>query len=231
MQPRMGEFTEEWVLRKARRLYVEASARMDIEPGHTALLVIDMIDEFVKPRWSPYWVPAATRAVPRIKAVLEAFHDAGWPVIYLAYELGQRGLNFPTTDRLVPTTLDVQGYAEFLWKSVSIYGPLAPGQDDLVVLKHCYSGFQGTELEFVLRNLDVSTVVVAGTMTNFCCGATAREAYWRGFKVVFGSDITATDDDDLHEAELRTLRRGYARIMTSAEIIERVIRAGVAAAD
>ena len=67
MQPRMGEFTEEWVRQKAHRLYVEAEAQMDIEPGHTALLVIDMTDEFVKPHWSPYWVPAATRAVPRIR--------------------------------------------------------------------------------------------------------------------------------------------------------------------
>ena len=53
-----GEFTEEWVRQKAHRLYVEAEAQMDIEPGHTALLVIDMTDEFVKPHWSPYWVPA-----------------------------------------------------------------------------------------------------------------------------------------------------------------------------
>ena len=77
----------------------------------------------------------------------------------------------------------------------------------------------------MLRSLDVSTVVIAGTMTNFCCGATAREAYWRGFKVIFGSDITATDDDDMHEAELRTLRRGFARIMASPQIIERLAEA------
>ena len=61
MHPRMGDFTEEWVRAKAQRLYVEAEAQMDIEPGHTALLVIDMTDEFVKPHWSPYWVPADTR--------------------------------------------------------------------------------------------------------------------------------------------------------------------------
>jgi len=230
MQPRMGEFTEEWVRQKAHRLYVEAEAQMDIEPGHTALLVIDMTDEFVKPHWSPYWVPAATRAVPRIKAVIEAFRQAGWPVIYLAYELGQRGLNFPVTDRLVPTTLDTGPYAEFLWKKVSIFADIAPADGDVMVLKHTYSGFQGTELEFVLRSLDVSTVVIAGTMTNFCCGATAREAYWRGFKVIFGSDITATDDDDMHEAELRTLRRGFARIMASPQIIERLAEAGPPAA-
>jgi nicotinamidase-related amidase len=156
----MGEFTEEWVRQKAHRLYVEAEAQMDIEPGHTALLVIDMTDEFVKPHWSPYWVPAATRAVPRIKAVIEAFRQAGWPVIYLAYELGQRGLNFPVTDRLVPTTLDTGPYTEFLWKKVSIFADIAPA-----------------------------------------------------------------DDDDMHEAELRTLRRGFARIMASPQIIERLAAA------
>jgi hypothetical protein len=63
----------------------------------------------------------------------------------------------------VPTTLDTGPYKEFLWQTVSIFADIAPGPGDLVVLKHCYSGFQGTELEFVLRSLDVSTVVIAGT--------------------------------------------------------------------
>jgi hypothetical protein len=44
--------------------------------------------------------------------------------------------------------------------------------------------------------------VISGTLSNFCCGATAREAFWRGFAVIFGSDINATDDE-MHEAELR----------------------------
>ena len=46
-----------------------------------------LIDEFVKPRWSPYWVPEATAAVPRIRQVIDAFHEARLPVIYLAYRV------------------------------------------------------------------------------------------------------------------------------------------------
>jgi nicotinamidase-related amidase len=65
----------------------------------------------------------------------------------------------------------------------------------------------------------VKTVVIAGTMSNYCCGATAREAFWHGYGVLFGSDVTSSDDPDLHEAEIRTLRRGYARIVTSDEVI------------
>jgi nicotinamidase-related amidase len=215
----LGDFTEEWVLERARRQYTEGVARIEIEPRRTALLVIDMIDEFVKPNWSPYWVPDATRQVPTIRRVIDAFHTADLPVIFLAYEVSVHGRNFPITETLVPIGEDVANYASSILQEVAIFADIAPQERDLVVLKHCYSGFRATELELVLRSLDVSTVVISGTMTNYCCGATAREAFWHGFKVVFGSDINSTDDPQLHDAEIRTLRRGYARIMSSDEII------------
>ena len=58
-----------------------------------------------------------------------------------------------------------------------------------------------------------------GTLTNFCCGMTARQGYERGFNVVVGSDLTATDDPDLQGAELSVLRKGFARVMTAKEIV------------
>lgn len=220
----LGGFSEEWVLKRARQQYTDGQARMDIEPARTALLVIDMIDEFVKPNWSPYWVPDATRQVPTIRRVVDAFHDAELPVIFLAYEVGVQGRNFPITETLVPIGEDVANYATSILQEVAIFDDLAPQDRDLVVLKHCYSGFHGTELDLVLRGLDISTLVISGTMTNFCCGATAREAFWHGYKVVFGSDINSTDDPQLHDAELQTLRRGYARIMSSDEIVDALAR-------
>jgi nicotinamidase-related amidase len=219
-QRSLGDFSEEWVLERARQQYANGRARMDIELGRTALLVIDMIDEFVKPNWSPYWVPDATRQVPTIRGVIDAFHDAELPVIFLAYEVSVQGRNFPITETLVPIGEDVANYASSILQEVAIFDELAPQERDLVVLKHCYSGFHGTELDLVLRGLGISTLVISGTMTNFCCGATAREAFWHGYKVVFGSDINSTDDPELHDAELRTLRRGYARIMSSDEIAD-----------
>lgn len=71
-------------------------------------------------------------------------------------------------------------------------------------------------------NLNCDTVVITGTLTNLCCGTTARQAYERGYQVVFGSDVTATNDPALHAAELQTLRYGFARIMSGAEIIARL---------
>jgi nicotinamidase-related amidase len=63
-------------------------------------------------------------------------------------------------------------------------------------------------------------VILCGTMANFCCGATAREAFRHGFDVAFGSDINSSDDEECQRAELKTLRRGYARVLAAAEIIE-----------
>jgi nicotinamidase-related amidase len=220
----LGDFSEEWVLKRARQQSADGRAQMEIEPGRTALLVVDMIDEFVRPNWSPYWVPDATRQVPTIRQVVDAFHAADLPVIYLAYEVGVQGRNFPITETLVPIGEDVANYASSILQEVAIFGDLAPQERDLVVLKHCYSGFHGTELDLVLRSLDISTLVISGTMTNYCCGATAREAFWHGYKVVFGSDINSTDDPQLHDAELQTLRRGFARIMNSDEILDALAR-------
>jgi nicotinamidase-related amidase len=222
MKPKIGEFSEEWILSTAQQQYAEGRATISVDPGRTALIIVDMIDEFVKPNWCPYWVPEATRQVPRIKTLIDSFHGAKLPVIFLAYEGGLRGLNFPTTEWVVPIGADVMEYAHDIMQRVAIYEDIAPQGDDLVILKHCFSGFHGTELDLVLRALDVSTVVICGTMTNFCCSSTAREAFWHGYKVIFGSDVNSTDDPAIQDAELKTLRRGFARVMSADEIIAEI---------
>lgn len=214
----LGTFTEQQILDGVRRQYDEG--RADVEPtaDDTALIVVDMLDEFVKPGWSPLWVPEATRQVPLIRELIDAFHAADAPVIYLAYELSLKGANLRPLAHL-PIGQSMGEAVGELFQRVAIYEPLAPADEDYVVLKHSYSGFHETALESVLRNLGVAKVVVSGTVTNYCCGATAREAFWRGFEVIFGSDVNSADDPALYDAELRTMRRGYARVMSSAEIV------------
>ncbi len=81
----MRRFTEEEVLALVRKAYREDSARFEIVPARCTLLVIDMQDEFVKPEWTPYWVPEATRQVPRIRALVETCRQAKVPVIWTAF--------------------------------------------------------------------------------------------------------------------------------------------------
>jgi nicotinamidase-related amidase len=103
-----------------------------------------------------------------------------------------------------------------------IWHELKPRKDEIVILKPSYGAFFDTPLESILKNLERDTVIVCGTLTNFCCGTTARQAYERGFKVIVGSDVTATDDLELHEAELKTLRKGFAMVLTSDQIVRKL---------
>ena len=61
--------------------------------------------------------------------------------------------------------------------------------------------------------------MICGSLTNFCCGTTARQGYERGFNVVGVGDLTATDDRELHKAELKTLRNGFARVLSLEELL------------
>ena len=94
-----------------------------------------------------------------------------------------------------------------------------PGER-IINIKHTYDSFAGTDLDYVLRSLGKKTVVIAGTLTNFCCESTARTAYFLNYNVVFGSDVCATDNAAAHEATIRTMRRGFARVMGHREILQ-----------
>jgi isochorismate hydrolase len=71
----------------------------------------------------------------------------------------------------------------------------------------------------------VKTVIICGTLTNYCCESTARTAYFLNYHVVFGSDVNATDNALAHEGTIRTLRRGFARILDHKTII-RILEEG-----
>ena len=97
-----GNFTEQDVLDLTRKAYNEGIANFDIVAEKCALLVIDMQDEFVKPYWSPDWVPEATRQVPRIKRVIEGCRRNNIPVIYTVYAKTHQYFDRPKTGKCMP---------------------------------------------------------------------------------------------------------------------------------
>lgn len=218
---RQDTFTEDQVLSLARKAYNDGRASFEITPQRCALLVIDMQDEFVRPHWTPDWVPEATRQVPRIKKLIAHCRQAQLPVIFTVYAKTNNYADRPRTGSLMPgryPEVDVDRSSFFV--EGRVWHELAPTEGEILIQKPSYGAFYDTPLETILRNLEKDTVIICGTLTNYCCGMTARQAYERGFKVVFGSDVTSTDDPDMQEPELKVLRKGFARVMTSTEIIE-----------
>lgn len=212
-------FSEAEVLALARKGYEEGHATFDIVPEKCALLVIDMQDEFVKPHWSPYWVPEATNQVPLIKQLLQTCRSKKLPIIFTAFANTHKRQDRPKAGRFMPNHYVENGIVDPAWFAKGdIWHELEPLEDEIVIYKPSYGAFYDTPLETILKNLERDTVIICGTLTNYCCGTTARQAYERGFKVVFGSDVNATDDPALQEPELKVLRKGFARVMTAEEI-------------
>jgi nicotinamidase-related amidase len=164
-----------------------------IQLDRMALVNVDMQVAFVE--GTPLSAPRGRDLVDVLNPLIRACRQAGLMVIHTRH----------VTRQDVPT-----------------YHEIRPLEGEKVILKHRYSAFFDTDLHTYLRGCKVDTVIITGCMTNYCCGATARDAFFRDYKVIFGSDLNATDSQELHEAELKTLRRGYARVISVDEIMEKL---------
>jgi len=220
---KIGEFTEKKVLSLAKETYENGDVKFDIIPDKCALIVIDMQNEFVKPHWTPYWVPEATRQVPQIKRLIEHSRLKNIPVIYTVYSKTHNNLDRPKTLPIMPCRfpdLDIDQSSFFI--KGCVWHEIKPKNDEIIIHKTSYGAFYDTPLETILKNMGKDTVIICGTLTNYCCSTTARQAYERSFKVIFGRDVTSAHFIELHEAELKVLRRGFAKILSINEIITKL---------
>ena len=215
------KFTEQQILELAKNAYEYGNPSFQVKTDKCALLVIDMQDEFVKPQWTPYWVPEASRQIPLFQNLIEHCRLKKVPVIYTVYSKTHNNLDRPKSGPSMPNRFPDLDYDQSeLFISGEVWHEIAPNKNEIVIHKSSYGAFYDTPLETILKNLGKDTIIVSGLLTNYCCGATARQGYERSFKVIFGSDITSTDDPQMQENELKIMRRGFAKVMSCNEIIE-----------
>lgn len=201
-----------------------------IEPSKTAFIVVDMENDFVAPG-APLETPAGRAMVPSLKRALACCRQHGIPVIYTTHAHRPSGCDL---GRFADNALIGQSKALVDGTpGVAIYPEIAPHVDDIVISKHRFSAFYGTDLEIILRGLGVTTVVISGVTTENCCHATARDALFRDFRVVFLADATATNAypdlgygaisaEEVHRATLIILAASTADVITTETFIARV---------
>lgn len=213
------KYTEEIILQHALEAYRNGKAQFPIDLNKCALLVIDMQDEFVKPEWTSSWIPEATRQVGKIKKVIDFCRKKKVPVIYTVFSNTHHFLDRPVSGQHMPNRFPELGGDEGWFSEGKVWHELTPQPDEVIIHKPSYGAFYDTPLDTILRQMGKDTVIICGTLTNCCCGTTARQAYERSYQVIFGSDITSTYDLQMQEAELNILRFAFARIMTADEIM------------
>lgn len=192
----------------------------EFERERSALLVVDLQNDFVA-EGAIMEVPEARRQIPRVKKLIECCRRLGVPVIYTVHVHHPEANLCPLEVRMFPR-LEKEGLREGT-TGVEVYPEIAPQPGEVVIRKRRYSAFYNTELETVLRNLkgrnQIDTVIICGTVTNICCESTARDAFFRDYKVVFGSDVNAALDEEAHRATLRNISEVFGRVMDCDSII------------
>jgi len=197
-----------------------------LDPKKTALIVIDMQETFCAPG-SPAEVASSRDIVAPINKMARALRDLGGAVIFVLHANSQFGAKSDWElffNNVVSGEVREKTIESLAPGRQKVWQGLEQGNSDITVLKNRYSALisGASNLERVLRNLGVDTLLIAGTKTNVCCESTARDAMMLDFKTVMLSDCCATLSDDEHRAALETFIQQFGDVMTGDEAIERL---------
>ncbi len=192
-----------------------------IDPAHTALIVVDMQNEFCSPEGYVAKQGWDIRPMQEMALELKRFIANARQYVPIINVRGQYDPAFmppQMVERL--HRLGISPYCQPGTKGADFYPGFDPAPGDFVITKRTFSAFAHTELQYVLRNLRVHTVVVTGTFTNVCVDSTVRDAYFNGFYPVIPSDLSATPDPETHRLTLETLGHFFGVVVPSTEILE-----------
>lgn len=186
---------------------------MGIDRNTTALLVVDVL---VPSGEDSVYAPQDDEALfnENCVRVTRAARAAGLPVI------------FANDDHIEGLDRELE-----LWGAHGIHGKVTnlpeleagAGARDFIVPKRRYSAFFGTDLDLLLRELEVSTLVVVGCDTNICVLHSLADAFYRGYQTVVPEDATRTFLCGTQEAGIEHFVKCFgSRIVTTDQIVDKL---------
>lgn len=182
--------------------------RVDVDPGSTALVIVDMQNDFVRED-GKLPVPGAEETIPAIRQVRELARDHGMPVHYTqdSHRAGDPEFEIWGEHVLVGT----DG-----WKIIE---EIEPAATDKVFRKSRYDGFYGTDLADTLEEQGTETLILCGTVANICVLHTAGSAAIRWYDVIVPVDcISAIEEFDM-QATLRQITFLYRGTLTHSDAL------------
>ncbi|RQG87898.1 cysteine hydrolase [Natrarchaeobius halalkaliphilus] len=218
----------------------DIQADLELEAKNTAVIVVDMENDFVA-EGAPLETPMGRAFVDELNTFLTECRDAGSQIVYTTHVHRESGCDMGTmADIWVP--IEQQAGLVDETEGVEIYDPISPEEDDILIKKHRYSGFYGTDLDIILRNSGIENVVITGVTTENCCAMTARAAQFRDYDVVFLADLTGTFDypdqgygersaQEIHETVCTIMGTSVGTLATADDVLETFGRRAVASDD
>ncbi len=216
---------------------------LSIVPRKTAVIVVDMQNDFGA---AGGMFARAGIDISRIQAavaptarVLSVARHVGMPVVYLkmAFTRDLANAGGPEAPNLVrhlaigvgervtaPDGRESRILIEDTWNT-DIVDDLAPLPGDRIISKHRYSGFFETDLEAMLKDLGVTSLVFTGCTTSVCVESTLRDAFFRDYQCLLLADCTAEPighglPRSNHEASLLLIELMFGWVSDSAAFIQ-----------
>jgi ureidoacrylate peracid hydrolase len=211
------------------------SREVEIDPAQTALLLVDVQnynctsegDAYARlepvereQRYGYFFRTLTDTALPNLVALQRASRLAHIEVMYaviesLTFDGRDRSLDYKISGFNVPKgSVDARVIAD-----------LAPQADEIVFSKTSSSVFISTNIDYVLRNLGICYLIIAGCLTDQCVDSAVRDACDLGYLVTVPTDACVTLSAERHEWSLRN-NRGYCRQLTTAKLLDEIARPG-----
>ena len=108
-------------------------------------------------------------------------------------------------------------------QETKILNPIKPESDEIILSKTSTSAFNSTNLNYILRNLGIKTLVIGGVISSGCVELNVRDACDLGFDVIVVEDACAAWTDDIHQDAMHRLSVSYGVVTSSEEVISRLL--------
>lgn len=184
-------------------------ATLEFDPKSTALVLIDLQHGIVGRTLAPH---AASDVVSRAATLAAALRTKGGTVVYVRVDIAEvlrlpvdqpmRGPNDPPPPPIASELVPESGFQD----------------GDVFITKRQWGAFYGTGLEQQLRRRGIKTVMIGGIATNMGVESTAREAFDRGYELIFVEDVMSTMSVEWHEFATKGIFRLMGRVRTLDDV-------------
>jgi len=205
------------------------SREIAVEPGHTALLFIDvqnfsanragghfgeMAPEDVDRKYGYFFDRLRESALPNMQRLQTGCRNAGVEVLYTVIE----SLTLDGRDRSLDYKITGFNVPKGSW-GAQMVEEIKPQGDEIVFPKSSSSVFISTNIDYILRNLGVRYLILCGVLTDQCVESAVRDACDLGYLVTLVPDCCATYSKERHENSVQAIK-GYCRQRTTEEVLQ-----------
>ncbi|HZQ07829.1 MAG TPA: isochorismatase family cysteine hydrolase [Anaerolineae bacterium] len=182
--------------------------KLNFDPTKTAVLVIDIVNEFFEPGGKMVLEGGQVLYAP-VNQLLDAAHRAHVPVFWLNQWLRPDDSLFK---KRIPHCLVGTWGAQ-------IVDAMHRAPEDIVIPKRRYSGFFQTDLDLFLRERKIETVIVTGCVTNICVRSTIHDAFFLGYDVVVPVECVAATSPMAQESSLYDIDTHFGTVTTLDQVL------------